>query len=202
MPQQLWSIQYIRALAALMVLALHLWSRLCLSECSVLPASVTQPAAFGVELFFIISGIVIWKSTEGRDVYPNEFLIRRLLRVAPLYFVTTLFVAAVAWSAPSLLQNTKFDLEHLIYSLMFLPHEHPVTGKIWPVVIPGWSLNYEIFFLFCICLRPRLASPLAACSNCFHNCRSLGGRPRCGHLKKSTGGSTQIESSSILAWEC
>ncbi|MDH2399635.1 acyltransferase [Bradyrhizobium sp. SSUT18] len=42
---------------------------------------------------------------------------------------------------------------------MFLPFYEP-TGHIWPLLIPGWTLNYEMFFymVFGICMLTRQAA--------------------------------------------
>jgi len=37
-------------------------------------------------------------------------------------------------------------LKALSASFLFLPAKHPVLAGFWPVVIPGWSLNYEMLF--------------------------------------------------------
>jgi exopolysaccharide production protein ExoZ len=46
---------------------------------------------------------------------------------------------------------------HAIASFLFIPLTHPITGLREPVLQPGWSLNYEIFFylLFSITLALR-----------------------------------------------
>jgi exopolysaccharide production protein ExoZ len=53
----------------------------------------------------------------------------------------------IALIAPSILRSSVLDLRHIVLSFLFVPHYHPnFPGVIWPVVIPGWSLNYELFF--------------------------------------------------------
>jgi exopolysaccharide production protein ExoZ len=146
MNQKLWSIQYLRAFAALAVVLVHTTGRSCTIDCGMSYPQLDLLAKLSVELFFVISGVVMWLTVAGRTVYPNEFLTKRFLRIAPLYYILTLFVAAVALALPWLLRTTKFDAEHLAYSLMFMPYQHPVANTLWPVLIPGWSLNYEMFF--------------------------------------------------------
>jgi exopolysaccharide production protein ExoZ len=141
-----WSIQYFRALAAFTVVLLHAWTRVCGKECTTDYLNFDLLSRFGVELFFVISGIVMWITTSGRTVYPNEFLLKRILRIVPLYYLITLIVATTAYFAPNLLNTAKLDFHHFTYSLMFMPAEHPTSGKLWPLVVPGWSLNYEMFF--------------------------------------------------------
>jgi len=92
----------------------------------------------GVAIFFVISGFVMVTSTKGRTIGPLEFMRKRFLRIAPLYWVLT-----IAWLAfvPG------WDVGHLVGSLLFLPSPDPVTGAMRsPVLEPGWSLNFEMFF--------------------------------------------------------
>jgi exopolysaccharide production protein ExoZ len=38
-----------------------------------------------------------------------------------------------------------FDVVSLVKSLMFVPYFNQ-DGKIWPLLVPGWTLNFEMFF--------------------------------------------------------
>jgi exopolysaccharide production protein ExoZ len=130
-------IQYLRAAAALLVLLAH--------------ARNPRPWLFnplerwdftaGVEIFFVISGVIMY--VAARDEKPVEFFRRRVIRVVPLYWIATL--SFVAWLA-----FRDLDLPNgrdLALSLLMAPHigeAHP--GLVWPVLVPGWTLNYEIFF--------------------------------------------------------
>jgi exopolysaccharide production protein ExoZ len=49
-------------------------------------------------------------------------------------------------SGSGLVQNGSFDVYHVVGSYLFIPTVHPVTHEIEPVLIPGWTLNYEMFF--------------------------------------------------------
>lgn len=137
------SIQYLRAVAALMVVIYHLhvpMQRLGLDG--------TAPGwlAGGVDLFFVISGMIMWVTTAGRRVTPFDFYWRRIVRIVPLYWILTSLLVGLLLVAPALLQSARFDLWHVIASYLFLPAHHPVTGLMQPVLIPGWTLNYEMFF--------------------------------------------------------
>ncbi len=142
-------LHYLRGLAAMMVLAFHSLTNMCGITCG-----YDILANLGVDIFFVISGFVMWNSTSGRNLTPMEFYTRRFFRIAPLYYSMTVVVALVALVSPQLLRTTVFDLHHLIDSLMFMPSPLPKTGEIFPVVIPGWTLNYEMFFymIFASCL--------------------------------------------------
>jgi exopolysaccharide production protein ExoZ len=59
----------------------------------------------------------------------------------------TSVVVAVMLLAPHLLSSSRFDAAHVMASYLFLPWPHPVLhGEFAPVIIPGWTLMYEIAF--------------------------------------------------------
>jgi exopolysaccharide production protein ExoZ len=133
---ELLSIQYMRAIAAIAVLSFH----------------AAQRAGFdfgfgaaGVDVFFVISGFIMWVISARNPPRPNDFLARRAARIVPLYWLVTLTVAGTAMVAPSLFPNLKPTFAHVGKSLFFYPHTDP-TGLVAPLIVPGWTLNYEVFF--------------------------------------------------------
>ncbi|MER0237342.1 acyltransferase [Fulvimarina sp. MAC8] len=139
------NIQYLRGIAAVMVVAFHV-----LAPSARLDNSDAIPLFFagqgGVDLFFVISGFIIWYTTRGGDAEPGRFLVRRLKRIVPLYWALTLLLAGIAIALPSVMVTTVFDPQHFIASLLFLPWPHPQLGEMNPVLFVGWSLNYEMAF--------------------------------------------------------
>jgi exopolysaccharide production protein ExoZ len=97
----------------------------------------------GVDVFFVISGVIMWRITAGER--PGRFLWRRVTRVAPLYWLITLVMAAIAVAWPTFLANVHPALGHLLLSLAFIPHFDP-TGRPFPLLPPGWTLSYEAIF--------------------------------------------------------
>jgi exopolysaccharide production protein ExoZ len=61
--------------------------------------------------------------------------------------------------SPGSLQSGVFDLPLVVKSYLFVPALNPGTHDIEPVMAPGWTLNYEMFFYgifaLCLMLRPR-----------------------------------------------
>jgi peptidoglycan/LPS O-acetylase OafA/YrhL len=96
----------------------------------------------GVDIFFVISGFIIYFVTRKNS---QHFLMKRAIRIVPLYWLSTFGVAIVALIQPSLLKTTAFDLNHLILSLFFIPHFSEVQG-FKPLLALGWTLNYEVTF--------------------------------------------------------
>jgi exopolysaccharide production protein ExoZ len=136
-------IQYLRALAAFMVVWHH--SREQLINLKVYFPGVFGPS--GVDLFFVISGFIMVVTTSRKHVSAPDFLLRRVIRVVPLYWILTLSVVVLAMVAPQLLKSTDISSSHVVQSLLFIPHLSPShLGTTWPVLVPGWTLNYEMFF--------------------------------------------------------
>ena len=105
----------------------------------------------GVDVFFVISGFIIAYIGTSK---PEQFFLRRLIRVVPFYWAATAFVFAMVSVAPTLFHTTTASVPHLIASLLFFPHAG-ADGEMQPTLILGWSLNYEMFFYvwFAISLR-------------------------------------------------
>ncbi len=139
------SIQYLRGLAVSMVVLYHLGVPL---KRFGMPIEWPEGLAAGVDVFFVISGFVMWATTSGRDVTTTTFWAKRLLRIVPLYWLMTLAMTAVLFVAPTVFNTSRFDAQHVLASLLFVPWMHPIKHTLEPVVMPGWTLNYEIFFYF------------------------------------------------------
>lgn len=141
-------LQYLRAIAALMVVYFHAILQLR----NVQPDALLNGALFGksgVDLFFVLSGFVMWITTADKAIGAREFYIRRIVRIVPLYWTLSLLAAFVAFVVPSILKSTVFDLPHVIATLLFLPWINPADPAgymIAPVIVPGWTLNYEMYF--------------------------------------------------------
>jgi exopolysaccharide production protein ExoZ len=137
------SIQILRGLAALMVVIYHALSALSGGY----PEMQFQTLQGGVDIFFVISGVIMWVSVGSKDdSTPLAFLVDRVRRIAPLYWIFTLILALAAVSFPYLMKSATVTWPFLASSLLFLPYPHPKIGKYWPLLIPGWSLNLEMFF--------------------------------------------------------
>ena len=59
--------------------------------------------AVGVDLFFVISGFIMVYTTRRRTPTPAGFLLNRIARLVPIYWLITLINFAVCFVAPHLL---------------------------------------------------------------------------------------------------
>lgn len=137
------AIQYLRALAAIMVVVFHLVSQLRrMGYSGYWPMGLSS----GVDIFFVISGLIMWVTTSGRRIGVLDFWRRRLTRIVPLYWLLSTVAVLVMLIAPHQLQTARFELHHVVFSYLFIPSMHPVLHSLEPIIIPGWTLNYEMFF--------------------------------------------------------
>ena len=124
----LYSIQYLRAIAALMVVANHVLTY---------PFNI-ETGEQGVDIFFVISGFIMLYIMDKNKRSWSEFLSSRLLRIAPLYYLCTIFAIIIGFiQIPNLL--------HSIQAITFIKFYKTV-----PPLNIGWTLEYEfIFYVLC-----------------------------------------------------
>lgn len=104
--------------------------------------------AAGVDIFFVISGFVMALSSQAlvRRVHPaGTFLLRRIERIVPLYWLATTFKVVTLLAVPALAVNALGTPWHIVASYLFLPTLNP-AGEPFPVLLVGWTLNLEMLF--------------------------------------------------------
>lgn len=144
-------LQYLRGIAALLVVYFH--AVLQLKNLGVVSSGLPLFGESGVDMFFVLSGFLMWITTDRSAISPGAFIVNRLIRIVPLYWGLTVAAGVVALLLPEVLKHTKFEAVHFFSSLFFLPSINPSylddaseTLKLTPVLVPGWTLNYEMFF--------------------------------------------------------
>lgn len=134
------SIQYLRGAAALMVVFFHA-NGMALEYFNF---DWSPFGAAGVDIFFVISGFIMWITTAAERTTPASFIVSRIVRVVPLYWAVTLLLYGgwLFFRDPATLPS----IWNLLRSLLFIPFVSPRTGEIQPLLIAGWTLNFEMFF--------------------------------------------------------
>ncbi|WP_126174440.1 acyltransferase family protein [Altericroceibacterium xinjiangense] len=168
LPRHLASLQWLRAIAALAVVYFH-----AAIQVRQLNPEIKVPiiGAMGVDIFFVLSGFIMWVTTRHSHVSTGRFIVKRIERIAPLYWLLSIIVAIFALLMPHLLNSTRFDPAHLLASLFFIPWPNPAgvpgtSEHLSPILIPGWTLNMEMMFylLFSLCLPLRKGWRVASIS--------------------------------------
>ena len=145
----------LRAVAATMVVVLHAFASNIIklsdkSHLHVLGALFNYIDGYGVNLFFVLSGVVLLRPylRKQRKFKVIEYFRRRFWRIYPPYFVTLLFAAAVIWFMnryptwynTSGGMNMRFSLRETIHELPIMNLDGNYYNLAW------WSLGVEILF--------------------------------------------------------
>lgn len=133
-------VQYLRGLAALIVVVAHENGLMGFAEhfgAMPLP-SVQEAAVFGVAVFFVVSGFIIVVTAldvAGRSrLSSGEFLRRRAVRILPFLWLCTIGYNLLSWAGTG-----RLDLWAMLRTLAVSP-----VGELKPNVI--WSLRHELLF--------------------------------------------------------
>lgn len=140
------SIELLRILAALGICFYHLG---CYQD-----SGIGFP--LGINLLFCVSGFLLLTTTEQPK---KHFLLKRLLRILPLYWLLTLGCFAAARLLPGLFGEAA-TLPELIKSLLLIPYKRAgmqTESVTRPIVGPGWTMYYDVCFaiLFAIAMKLR-----------------------------------------------
>lgn len=104
-----------------------------------------ENGAAGVDIFFAISGFVMYGTALQPNASWRKFLISRASRIIPLYWTCTLILGLSAIFLPSLFKTFSTDWSVIFRSILFLPNYNN-EGQIRPLLQMGWTLHYEVFF--------------------------------------------------------
>lgn len=151
-PKALLSLQVLRGLAALLVVFTHLSENLHYRMGQhPFPAAVAS-GRIGVDIFFVLSGFIMYWTSRDDFGVPGiwrPFLLRRALRIYPVYWVVTGLTLLAGLVEPRICALPEIDAGRLVCSLLLLPQEtDPVVGQ-------AWTLVHEVRFYvtFAILLR-------------------------------------------------
>ncbi|MDC7888415.1 acyltransferase family protein [Escherichia coli] len=148
------SIQVMRGIAALMVVGFHYRTSLNgVYAQTNLGDLLFLNGAFGVDLFFIISGFIIVYSTKNKvENTPLSFFIKRLFRIYPVYIIAlSLLLMGVFWDfSTGSFPQTWFDWKDIVKSYLFITSDMSQPGPFYGygLLYPSWTLIYEVYFYF------------------------------------------------------
>ncbi len=143
LPRVFHSVQAARFLAACMVLYVHCFNFALQGSPADYAGDIlyfTRLGNAGVHVFFVISGfIIVYASRDefGSSSAIVPFLVRRFLRIFPIFWILSLVNIAVRTLMGTGLPDSLED-----YLLTFLLY----PGHSSDLIFVGWSLSYEIVF--------------------------------------------------------
>jgi exopolysaccharide production protein ExoZ len=141
------SIQVCRGLAALLVVLAHLhgieWTHFASQH-----LRLFGYGDIGVDIFFVISGIVIASVAAGKFGNPQNavvFLYHRLARIFPIFWIYNSLSLLANHLAP-LAGSTHQRSLNLLPSYLLIPTHLPMP------LFQGWTLSFEVYFYLAITL--------------------------------------------------
>lgn len=139
-------IDALRGIAILLVIATHV-APIAPPSIPVL-RMIAQSVAYGVQLFYIVSALTLFLSTDQRahlEKNPiRNFFIRRLFRIVPLFYLSVLAYTVVFGTGPNYWAPNGLEWWHYVLTLLFLNGWHPEA--INAIVPLGWSIAIEMTF--------------------------------------------------------
>jgi len=144
------SLQVLRGIAAFMIVLKHSLYEVYGGDAVTSGSFLSDyPLILGVDIFFVLSGFVMVYSTKGKNgtiQSSANFMIRRIIRIVPVYWFYSFLLLGVALVLPSALGSSVFEWTHFLKSLFFIPHDAPNGGGAIPFLANGWTLNFEMYF--------------------------------------------------------
>lgn len=158
------NIQVLRFIAAAMVLFSHvqheLYDQPQLSQSGIESFNPVFWAG-GVDIFFVISGFIMYYISYGEfgaKGASSKFAYRRFVRVVPIYWIFTTAMIAAVLLFPKQIAHTSLSIWHILASYLFVPWPNG-SGDYYPILILGWTLNFEIFFYAIFALSIHFKKP-------------------------------------------
>ncbi len=142
------SIQVCRGLAALLVVLAHIHG-IEKNHFASDHLHLFGYGDIGVDIFFVISGIVIASVTAGRFGSPRNaatFLYHRLGRIFPIFWIFTTLTLLANRIAPPTAIHTHPRSFGLVTSYFLIPSRLPM------LLFQGWTLSFELYFYLVVTL--------------------------------------------------
>ncbi|HGH5415705.1 TPA: acyltransferase family protein [Citrobacter freundii] len=141
------SIQSLRGVAAWLVVIHHIHQIMLPSGIGYKNFDSTIIAfSSGVDLFFVISGFIIYNSIMASKSSAFIFLAKRLWRVVPLYWFYTFAAVILTVLWPGIILQPNVETGEVLKSFLFIPYINKEFGVHLPFLTVGWTLNYEMYF--------------------------------------------------------
>ena len=138
-----------RGLSAFLVFFVHFWPLFGSRAGGATLRKFFEPMATlghcGVDVFFALSGFIIYGLLLKKDIPYWKFVRRRVIRLYPAFVAVFLAYLFLSLAVPdrSKIPHSFFPaLTYLVSNFLMLPGIFPIT----PMIIVAWSLSYELCF--------------------------------------------------------
>ncbi len=165
MTQRHESLQILRAVAAWMVVGNHYMQMYFdYTFDNIFSQIFVQRGTFGIDLFFVLSGFVMYLTATRPGATGSSFYVKRVMRIVPAYWFFTTVLIVWDMFFPWVFAYTDFNLVSLLKSYLLIPGQNPSGIGLLPYLTPGWTLIYEFLFYSvlaaCLLVTRKYALPL------------------------------------------
>ncbi|MEZ6030016.1 MAG: acyltransferase [Hyphomonadaceae bacterium] len=136
------NVQALRALAAIAVLLHHLQAQM---NVHLGTPHLGYLGRAGVDVFFAISGFIMFHTTRDGGRTIGQFWRDRILRIVPLYWAAMGVMLALLAFGLHPLGIAAVSADDVLAHALFIPDVR-LDGDPYPIVDVGWTLNYEMYF--------------------------------------------------------
>jgi len=154
-------LQVYRGIAAVLVVMVHVTVKSAGNLNQVTFFNLFGAGWSGVDYFYVLSGFImvyVHGSAIGKKDQLKSFLVKRAVRIYPIYWIVTLIALCLFLVIPGFAHTQDLSLGYVIKSLLLIP----LKGK--PLVDVAGTLIYEInfylLFSIAIWLKPKHSVPI------------------------------------------
>ena len=144
-------IDSLRGLAIMLVLLVHTGQQFNQTYFHLIFKDFLENGQLGVQLFYLVSSFTLMlscRSREGESNFKKKFFIRRFFRIAPVYYLVTVyytFERYLGFNASQFGDHLhNFPIIKLITGMLFINGFYPTTMNSY--VPGGWSIAVEMMF--------------------------------------------------------
>ncbi|SAS94280.1 acyltransferase family protein [Klebsiella pneumoniae] len=148
MKNELNQIQWLRAIAAILVVITHFTGKAYSVK---LLDHEFSSGAIGVDIFFIISGFIMMYVSDLKKQYPIKFILNRFIRILPVHYFFLFILIIIFLIKPDVI-NSSVSKTYVWESFLLVPALRNDAEYLNPVI---WTLCYELMFylIFCVSLN-------------------------------------------------
>lgn len=148
MKNELNQIQWLRAIAAILVVITHFTGKAYSVK---LLDHEFSSGAIGVDIFFIISDFIMMYVSDLKKQYPIKFILNRFIRILPVHYFFLFILIIIFLIKPDVI-NSSVSKTYVWESFLLVPALRNDAEYLNPVI---WTLCYEMMFylIFCVSLN-------------------------------------------------
>ncbi|MCU7617837.1 acyltransferase [Chryseobacterium sp. PBS4-4] len=119
--------------------------------------SFIKQGAGGVNVFFILSGFILFYNYYGKQINFSEFILKRLAKIYPVY-LAGFFICLIIVKVMQIEIKDFFEIQ--VMNLLMVQSYLPKFAQVW-YGGGSWSISTEFFFYLCFPLLLHLISNLS-----------------------------------------